>query len=175
MIDGLKHQDGDVIPRRSAFATRQVSADRRAALPTSTSQGERRGPIYVSAKRTQFFSTTKQHLTNRATRCYAMKMWAKYLGSFWKTNPILGGIWWVWRPETGKMKPFAVGGGGRLPRKHRRGVSSDSAFGRSGVRGRATGAQRKEFTTASADGWASRPYRGCGAMGNRRDIWGEFV
>jgi hypothetical protein len=50
------------------------------------------GSLYDSAKRTQFFSTKNKHLTDRTTRCYAKKMRAKYLGSFWKTNPILRGI-----------------------------------------------------------------------------------
>src|SRR5580692_5848275 len=51
------------------------------------------GTIYDSAKRTQFFSTKNQHLTYGTIRCYALKKWAKYLGSFWKTNPILRGIY----------------------------------------------------------------------------------
>jgi hypothetical protein len=73
----------------------------------------KRGPIYVSAKRTQFSSTTKRHLTKRATRRYAIENGAEYLGSFSKTNPILGGIWWVWRAKRGDTKAFLSGSFGR--------------------------------------------------------------
>ncbi len=50
------------------------------------------GPLLcVSAKRTQSISRGKQHLSHRAIKGYTMEKRAKYLGSFWKTNPILGG------------------------------------------------------------------------------------
>src|ERR1017187_3364787 len=74
----------------------------------------------------------------------------------------------------GKRSHFLGGGEGDC-REKIVAASRRLGFRSVGVRGRETGAQREEFTTASADGWASRPYRGCGAMGNRRVIGGEFV
>src|ERR1017187_5854684 len=52
------------------------------------SKGWERGPIYVSAKRTQFSSREKHGPSIAFTIGYALRKRPQYLGSFWKTNPI---------------------------------------------------------------------------------------
>src|ERR1035437_8046675 len=54
------------------------------------SLGGERGPLYVSAKRTQFFWRGKQVLSNCGAIGSDAKVWLNNLGSFWKNEPNLG-------------------------------------------------------------------------------------
>ena len=79
--------------RRSLFVTEDSSSarlqcDKMAQLRLWIQRGG--GPIYVSAKRTQFICFGKHHLSSRTIMSCAIKNAGKKLGSFSKTNPIRG-------------------------------------------------------------------------------------
>jgi hypothetical protein len=104
-----------------------------------------------STKRTHRFAGENGHLCDWIATGCAVDERCFSVGSFWKTNPPEGGVWGRFHRKVvsfyGRRSNFFVGRDGDL-----RSV---------GVRGRETGAQQEEeSTTANADGWASRPYRG---------------
>jgi hypothetical protein len=53
------------------------------------------GAVYVSAKRTQIIWRGKQGLSDCMATGSDLKIESEKLGSFWKTNPILGSCFWV--------------------------------------------------------------------------------
>jgi hypothetical protein len=70
----------------------QSGHGRAAARPYHGLHRRSGGPIYVSAKRTQFFCDKKHGLSDCGVMGSDEKIRENNLGSFWKTNPILGGI-----------------------------------------------------------------------------------
>jgi hypothetical protein len=61
-------------------------------LREDATKAKQRGPLYVSAKRTQIIFFGKQHLCNWMAMSYATKKRSENLGSFSETNPISGGF-----------------------------------------------------------------------------------
>jgi hypothetical protein len=76
----------------SAVADPSVRQDGARSVRDGIPKTEQRGPICVSSKRTQFFCDEKHGLSACTTGVSAGKMKENNLGSFWKTNPFLGGI-----------------------------------------------------------------------------------
>jgi hypothetical protein len=67
-------RENDIAASRSAGATLGLSR-------------QKKGALYVFAKRTQFLRLGKHGLSFWGAMFWRLKMCSKYLGSFWKTNP----------------------------------------------------------------------------------------
>src|ERR1035441_4315191 len=90
LTGGASDSDLSVSAPREGRMTGHGHAAARPSQALACDQG--RGPLYVSAKRTQFISFGKPYLYNWSAMNYAVRKWSNNVGSFLKTNPISGGM-----------------------------------------------------------------------------------